>query len=795
MPQAAPVPSLLLPRRDGGGSGGGGGLEEAALREDVGKYPLPSDGTDTVGTTSSSTSTSFSAPAANSVGGSVDEEADGVRPAEVAERLSAVAAGGGKGFAAGMDKSSPAGVAEIDAVVHVQDGGGEEVTLNKTEEAKASARARAGVAAQGKAHGKAAPYALPLGGSPVQHSPRAPQLPSSQTSSPFAVPVTPSKRDPILILEDFAEKRESPNKSPRPRKGTAPATPRADAGGGGGGGAGSCGENNLTSIFCGVADIVGGCAPMAGIGRRNSAGASDTPASSPKIMAQGRGSAEPMPALSVPLGRRHAERTPPRRRRSEEDGAEEDATSSNPDPTSSNPDRPPPSSQDAAARSGPALPPDPAAAGSLRGQATADRLQKEQERQTVEKTIGNFLGGPGTWCNWQAWSVHMSGEDGEGLDPSDVKRVLRNRAGDLNSRRKRINRLSRDLSPFDLSAKRAAAAAHNGGNSIGMGGGEGGPAHGSSMPPLVPGTIAMKKAKSFAGENGLPTSSRPTSPTGTDVASSVASMTSSVCSAMQNCEVDDRPQRLRRHQPEGGAESADAAGEDEDLCYDSDPGDVAAMTGQGRRSRAAVEDFFKKGGSWAGPDEVADGDEGEALAIDPQNDDHVTSAVESILHRRMTLIWHRSNPGSPASKKDNGPVAVYAWIELGSQLRSALIQPKLMWKPVLETENERGSLGLASHINLHSVDLLDISRILAPRTIDRKLHPLAKQKCSLTIETFDHNLLFEARDVNDRAIMVQGLKGLVSRLASKIIVGDEDVFDEYFQPFGAVPGEAPKWAQ
>ena len=146
----------------------------------------------------------------------------------------------------------------------------------------------------------------------------------------------------------------------------------------------------------------------------------------------------------------------------------------------------------------------------------------------------------------------------EGLDPSDVKRVLRNRAGDLNSRRKRINRLSRDLSPFDLSAKRAAAAAHNGGNSIGMGGGEGGPAHGSSMPPLVPGTIAMKKAKSFAGENGLPTSSRPTSPTGTDVASSVASMTSSVCSAMQNCEVDDRPQRLRRHQPEGGAESADA---------------------------------------------------------------------------------------------------------------------------------------------------------------------------------------------------------------------------------------------
>ena len=152
----------------------------------------------------------------------------------------------------------------------------------------------------------------------------------------------------------------------------------------------------------------------------------------------------------------------------------------------------------------------------------------------------------------------------------------------------------------------------------------------------------------------------------------------------------------------------------------------------------------------------------------------------------MMLVWHQPE----------GPVAVYAWIELGSQLRSALIQPKLMWKPVHETEDERGALGITTHINLHSVDLLDISRILAANKIDRKLHPLAKRKCSLSIETFDHNLLFEASCQKERDALVKGLKGLVARLASKIIVGDERVFDEYFTPFGSVvPGEAPEWAR
>ena len=61
---------------------------------------------------------------------------------------------------------------------------------------------------------------------------------------------------------------------------------------------------------------------------------------------------------------------------------------------------------------------------------------------------------------------------------------------------------------------------------------------------------------------------------------------------------------------------------------------------------------------------------------------------------------------------------------------------------------------------------------------------------------FIDNLLFEASCQQERDALVQGLKGLVARLASKIIVGDERVFDEYFTPFGAVvPGEAPEWAR
>lgn len=497
--------------------------------------------------------------------------------------------------------------------------------------------------------------------------------------------------------------------------------------------------------------------------------------------------------------------------------------------------------------------------------------QKLHEQTAIEATIGNFLSSPGEWCDgWQAWSLHMaavcdesSGSGGArnannltARDQAELKTVLRNRAGDLNARRKRIHRLRRDLSPFDTvhngddgapvgagagpagsgtgPAGRHFCSASTAGNSP-AGSATGGPSNaavlsgrdGMATPPPVPGRI-VKKSRSFTDAAIVLTRSAINN--AADDGSSVVSITSSIVDAISNCDVDSvsgsgvgkgrkgskrsngsgkaphhrRPSDPMRMSNITSGSDADGAA-DEDLCYDSDPEhangncrDLRRQSlhqpkprlpptagGTSEKTNEFVGRFLSQGGTWSADEPKKDVQPSPAADIDPMNDNHIAKAVDGILHRRMMLVWHQPE----------GPVAVYAWIELGSQLRSALIQPKLMWKPVHETEDERGALGITNHINLHSVDLLDISRILAATKVDRKKHPLAKSKCSLSIETFDHNLLFEASCQEERDALVQGLKGLVARLASKIIVGDERVFDEYFTPFGAsVPGEAPEWA-
>mmetsp|Transcript_22366 Transcript_22366/g.53009 ORF Transcript_22366/g.53009 Transcript_22366/m.53009 type:complete len:842 (+) Transcript_22366:487-3012(+) len=509
--------------------------------------------------------------------------------------------------------------------------------------------------------------------------------------------------------------------------------------------------------------------------------------------------------------------------------------------------------------------------------------QKLHEQTAIEATIGNFLSSPGEWCDgWQAWSLHMaavcdgaaqssgaggswsasccpSGSSGQAnangntngsahhltaRDHTELKTVLRNRAGDLSARRKRIHRLRRDLSPFDTVGGLNAQDGHSGPADAGAGAGSdtaGGRQHhfrsmsaantsrtansspagfatgkgGMATPPPVPGRT-VKKSRSFTDAAAI--LARSSNAAATDDASSVVSITSSIVDAISNCDADSVTgsgvgSKGRKGGGRGGSShrrssdslrkssnGSDADGGDngeEDLCYDSDPEHAAGNCRDLRRQSLhrpqprlppseSVGRFLRQGGTWSAEEEPDQDPAPSTTTIDPMNDDHIGKAVDGILHRRMMLVWHQPD----------GPVAVYAWIELGSQLRSALIQPKLMWKPVHETEDERGALGITNHINLHSVDLLDISRILASTKVDRKRHPLAKSKCSLSIETFDHNLLFEASCQQERDALVQGLKGLVARLASKIIVGDERVFDEYFTPFGAVvPGEAPEWAR
>jgi hypothetical protein len=87
-------------------------------------------------------------------------------------------------------------------------------------------------------------------------------------------------------------------------------------------------------------------------------------------------------------------------------------------------------------------------------------------QQNVERTIQMLLGNPmglEGWCHgWQAW-LYFGMEHGENADEStcetkeDMKRILRNRAFDLNARSRRIRILKEDLNPFDSSPERIDA--------------------------------------------------------------------------------------------------------------------------------------------------------------------------------------------------------------------------------------------------------------------------------------------------------------------------------------------------
>lgn len=159
---------------------------------------------------------------------------------------------------------------------------------------------------------------------------------------------------------------------------------------------------------------------------------------------------------------------------------------------------------------------------------------------SVERTITLLLGDPAGfdfgWCHaWQAWiyfgSEHCSNHDENARETKeDMKRVLRNRAYDLNSRNRRIRSLKCDLSPFDAS------------------------------PPKVSVPIPLAKTRSFSN---IELENRTRSSSDTSLNVSVVSL-SAVWDSMPGCGQpdSDSPAVLR---------SRDLV---DDLCYDSDPEEI-----------------------------------------------------------------------------------------------------------------------------------------------------------------------------------------------------------------------------
>ena len=122
---------------------------------------------------------------------------------------------------------------------------------------------------------------------------------------------------------------------------------------------------------------------------------------------------------------------------------------------------------------------------------------------------------------------------------------------------------------------------------------------------------------------------------------------------------------------------------------------------------------------------------------------------------------------------------------MGSCLKRTLLQPKFVWR---SNDNVRHTSRQSKVQSIHSpesIELLNIVRVVVPSQINRQIHPFVKKDCVFMIVTnTEEESFFEAATKDERDKFVFAFKVMVARLASKIIVGDKDVFDEFFTPLG-----------
>ena len=163
----------------------------------------------------------------------------------------------------------------------------------------------------------------------------------------------------------------------------------------------------------------------------------------------------------------------------------------------------------------------------------------------------------------------------------------------------------------------------------------------------------------------------------------------------------------------------------------------------------------------------------------------VKEVVQVMQNDRLTLMWH---PTQSRDEPNRSPTLVRLWIESGLQLvDGSFLLPKLTWTKINDGSNSGFKTG-----ELHKLDLLDITRIRTTDTIDRERHPFASRRVSFIIESQTEVYLFEAETTEERARVVYGLKVVVARLASLLMLRDYRAAEEFFgSQANLVPGESP----
>ena len=109
-----------------------------------------------------------------------------------------------------------------------------------------------------------------------------------------------------------------------------------------------------------------------------------------------------------------------------------------------------------------------------------------------------------------------------------------------------------------------------------------------------------------------------------------------------------------------------------------------------------------------------------------------------------------------------------------------------MWRETYLPDIDHRKLS-ASCQSPSSLDILSIVRVLIPPELDRSTFPYAKLDHTFIIKTNKGSEVFEAHSTGERDWFVHGLKLVIARLASMVIVGDDQMFFEFFTPSSLSP--------